>query len=71
MVTIKQKVMVACNKAGITMTELARRVGMSQQSMTNRLKTGKFTQEELEEMGRALGCEYRAGFYFPDGEKVE
>ena len=44
---------------------------MSQQSMSNRLKTGKFTQEELEQMGKALGAEYRSGFYFPDGNKVE
>lgn len=57
--------------AGITVTELGKRVGMSQQSISNRLKTGKFTQEELEEMGNALGCEYRSGFYFPDGNKVE
>ena len=54
------------------MTELGRRLGISQQSMrTNRLKTGKFTQEELEKMGEALGCTYKSGFYFPDGNKVE
>ena len=47
---IKQKVLVACDIAGISMTELGRRLGMSQQSMTNRLKTGKFTQEELEKV---------------------
>lgn len=57
--------------AGISVTELGRRLGMSQQSMSNRLKTGKFTQEELERMGKALGAEYRSGFYFPDGNKVE
>lgn len=57
--------------AGITITELGKRLGMSQQSMSNRLKTGKFTQEELEQMGKALGAEYRSGFYFPDGNKVE
>lgn len=68
---IKQKVLVACDIAGISMTELGRRLGMSQQSMTNRLKTGKFTQEELEKMGEALGCTYKSGFYFPDGNKVE
>ena len=69
--TIKQKVEVACSMAGITITELGKRLGMSQQSMSNRLKTGKFTQEELEQMGKALGAEYRSGFYFPDGNKVE
>ena len=69
--TIKQKVEVACSLAGITITELGTRLGMSQQLMSNRLKTGKFTQEELEQMGKALGAEYKSGFYFPDGNKVE
>ena len=57
--------------AGITITDLGKRLGMSQQSMSNRLKTGKYTQEELEQMGKAVGAEYKSGFYFPDGNKVE
>lgn len=53
------------------MTELGRRVGMSQANISKRLKVGKFSQEELEAMGRAIGAEWRSGFYFPDGNKVE
>ena len=44
--------------AGITVTELGARMGMSQQSISNRLKTGKFTQEELEKMAAKIGFEY-------------
>lgn len=69
--TIKQKVEVACSLAGISVTELGRRVGMSQANISKRLKVGKFSQEELEAMGRAIGAEWRSGFYFPDGNKVE
>lgn len=57
--------------AGITVTELGKRVGMSQANISKRLKVGKFTQEELEAMGKALGAQYKSGFYFPDGNKVE
>ena len=45
--------------AGITVTELGARMGMSQQSISNRLKTGKFTQEELEKMAAIMGCELK------------
>lgn len=45
-------------------------MGMSQQSISNRLKTGKFTKEELEQMADALGCEYVSYFKFPDGTKI-
>lgn len=57
--------------AGITVTELGRQLGMSQQSISNRLKTGKFTQEELEKMAKIMGCEYHSFFIFPNGSKAE
>jgi lambda repressor-like predicted transcriptional regulator len=70
-ITIKRKIESACAMAGITVTELGRKMGMSQQSMSNRLKTGKFTQEELERMADVMGCEYHSVFIFPNGNKVE
>ncbi len=70
-ITIKQKIETACSIAGISVTELGRRVGMSQANISKRLKVGKFTQDELEAMGKALGAKYISGFYFPDGNKVE
>lgn len=68
---IKQKVEVACKLAGITVTELGNRMGMSQQSISYRLKTGKFRQDELEKMASIMGCEYHSMFVFPDGNKIE
>ena len=70
-ITLKQKIETACSMAGITATELGKRMGMSQQSISNRLKTGKFTQEELQTMASILGAKWKSGFYFPDGNKVE
>ena len=70
-ITLQQKIKVACDMAGISLTELGKRLGMSQANFSKRVKVGKFTQSELEEMGKALGAEYRSGFYFPDGNKVE
>ena len=68
--TLQQKIKIACETSGITMTELGERMGMSQASMSKRVKTGKFTQEELEEMARHLGCEYQSSFIFPDGKVI-
>lgn len=56
--------------AGMTQTELGRRMGMSQQSMSARLKTGKFTQEELEQMARIMDCEYVSYFQFENGSRI-
>ena len=57
--------------ADISVAELGRRLGMSQQAIQKRLVTGKFTQEEMEKIGIALGAVWKSGFYFPDGNKVE
>lgn len=69
-ITIKQKVEAACKIAGISVSELGRQMGMSQPSISNRLKTGKFTQDELNKMADIMGCEYVSNFIFPTGEKV-
>lgn len=67
----KQKIETACKIARITVTELGARMGMSQQSISYRLKTGKFKQSELEQMASIMGAKYRSIFEFPDGNKVE
>lgn len=61
----------ACVKVGISKTELGRRIGLSQSAFSQRLKTGKFSDEDFDNISNALGCEYKSGFYFPDGTKVE
>lgn len=57
--------------AGITQAELAKRLNTSAPAWNKRLKTGKFSDEDYEKISTALGCSYRSGFYFPDGNKVE
>lgn len=55
--------------AGINITELAKRFGTSQPNMTKRLKVGKFTKEELNQIAEILGCDYISTFKFPDGKE--
>lgn len=69
--SIKQKIEAACKVAGISVTELGRRIGLSQSAFSQRLKTGKFSDEDFEKMAKALGAEYFSGFKFPDGTMVE
>lgn len=53
--------------AGITEAELARRIGCSPQALNNRIKTGRFTSDEMKRIAQALGADYVYGFQFPDG----
>jgi hypothetical protein len=70
-ITLQQKIKVACDTAGMSLTELGAKMGMSQASISKRVKTGKFTQEELQEMAAFMGCKYESKFIFPDGNEVK
>ena len=54
----------------MSMAELARRLEISPQLLNKRLKTGKFTAEELETIAQALGARYTFGFVFEDGTEI-
>ena len=69
--TIQNKIEMACSAAGITKTELGRRMGYSQSAFSQRLKNGKFSDSDFEEMAKVLGAEYFSGFVFPDGIEIK
>ncbi len=69
-ITLQQKIKIACDEAGISLTELGSKMGMSQASISKRVKTGKFTQEELEHMAEIMGCKYKSSFIFPNGNII-
>ena len=56
--------------AKVTEAELARRLGTSPQALGQRVKTGKFTTAEMENIATALGCEFVCHFKFPDGTQI-
>ena len=69
-ITVKEKIKAACDVAGMSLTELGKKMGMSQQNFSSRLNVGKFTPEEYEEMAKHLGCKYISRFEFPDGTRI-
>lgn len=68
--TARQIVEMGVAYAGITNSELARRLGWSPQLLNKRLNTGKFTVDEWEQIAAALGAHAMLGFSFPDGKDV-
>ena len=54
--TIQQKIEMACTVSGITKTELAKRLGMTQPAFSQRFKTGKFSDEDFKNIASAIGA---------------
>lgn len=68
--TIEQQIKACCEVSGITVTELSKRLGTSQQNLSKRLKVGKFKKAELEAIAKILNCKYVSYFEFSDGTKI-
>lgn len=69
--TIQEKIKIACMITGTSITELAAKIGTSQSAFSQRLRTGKFSDDELNAIAEALGATYYSGFRFPDGSRIE
>lgn len=68
---IPMKIRLAETYASISEAELARRFGCkSQQAFVQRMKTGKFTSDELDQIAEALGAKFEYSFVFPDGTRI-
>lgn len=67
---ISTKIKLALTYAKISEAELARRIGTSSQALGQRLKTGKFTSQELEKIASVIGAEYIYIFKFTDGTEI-
>lgn len=50
----------------MTITELAELLGTKPQNITNKLKRDNFSEKELQDIAKALKCEYEARFILRD-----
>ncbi len=68
--TVPQKIKMALAYKGMSEADLARAIGTSPSAFNQRMKTGKFTSEDMEKIAQAMGAEYFFGFKFEDGTRV-
>lgn len=72
---VTTKIRMAEAALAISEAELVRRMGgtplgKSSQAFGQRMKTGKFTTAELEQIAEAMGAKYVCYFEFPDGTRI-
>ena len=70
MADIKRKIQMALAFTDMSEAELARRLGATPQAFNKRVRTGKFTSEDLEKIAAGLGAEFVCSFRFPDGTEI-
>ena len=66
-----EKVRILLVKRKITVTDLAKRLGMSQSNLSNKLSRDNIKEKELQEIAEALNCDLDIRFTLRDtGEQV-
>lgn len=68
--TIEQKIKMALSYAGISQSELARKIETTPQNLNQKIKRNTLTKEEMEQIALVLGGSWRAEFLFPDGTTI-
>lgn len=68
--TVGEKIKIIMKRKGVSMTELAEKVGQSRQNLSNKMTRDNFTEKDVREIAAALGCEVVVEFRFPDGTVI-
>lgn len=68
---IREQIKILCIKKGISVSELARRMEVTPQALSQKLIRGSVSIEELKRIAELTECQFEAKFLLDDGDTVE
>lgn len=69
--TTSEQIRVLCVRTGVSLSELARRINQTPQNFNAKLKRNTITQDELNQITKALDVTYEQYFVLGNGELVK
>ena len=67
---ISDQIKVLCVRSNISMAELARRLGVSPQSFSAKMKRESFTVADLDSIADAVGAKFERKFVLYNGDEI-
>ncbi len=67
---IDDQIKMLCVKSGLSISEIGRRLNKSPQAFSQKMKRGKFTLDDLNDIALVTGCKVNCKFVYPDGDTV-
>lgn len=67
---MSEKIRIVLIKKGMTLTQLAEKMEVSQPNLSKKLKRNNFNEEELRRIAELLDLKYEAYFVMEDGTKI-
>lgn len=68
--TVAEKIRLIMKRKNMTMGELAEASGQTRQNLSNKMSRGNFTEKDITELSKALGCTAEVVFSLPDGTTI-
>ena len=69
--TPSEQIRVLCVRTGVSLSELARKINQSPQNFNAKLRRNTITQDELNQIAKALDVTYEQYFVLENGELVK
>ena len=69
--TTSEQIRVLCVRTGVSLSELARRFNQTPQNFNAKLKRNTITQDELNQIAKAMDVTYEQYFVLGNGELVK
>ncbi|MEG1360294.1 MAG: XRE family transcriptional regulator [Clostridia bacterium] len=67
---IDEPLKMVCVKNDLTMAEIARRLDVSPQAFSQKMKRGTFTLDDLDSVAAVAGCKLECNLILAGGEKI-
>ena len=68
---IDRQIKILCAKSDITNSEIARRLGKTPQAFQQKLKRGRLSVEDLNEIALVTGCQFECKYVLLDGTTID
>lgn len=69
-ISVAEKIRLIMGRQKVTMSELAERTGQTRQNLSNKMTRGNFTERDIRDLAKALGCKVDIVFTTDDGERL-
>lgn len=67
---IDDSIKILCIKCDITASELSRRLNVTPQALSQKIKRGKFSLDDLQTIATVTGCQLECRFIFANDDKI-